>query len=71
MINLQTFTIALCVFKLAGIAIYAVDTLLPGTELGKQADAIRRNTINATTLSPYSVVVYNRWLLDNLTLFFY
>lgn len=45
MINLQTLAIALCVFSFAGIAMYAVDVMIPGTDgLIQQADAVRRST---------------------------
>ena len=44
--KVQTLAIALCVFTLAGLAMYALDILsVPGTDdLIQQADAIRRNT---------------------------
>ena len=45
MLKVQTLAIALCVFSFAGIAMYAVDILIPGTDdLIQQADAIRRST---------------------------
>jgi hypothetical protein len=46
MLKVQTLAIALCVFTLAGFAMYAVDILnVPGTDdLIQQADAIRRST---------------------------
>jgi hypothetical protein len=45
MTNLQTLAIALCVFSFAGVAMYAVDMIMPGTDsLIQQADAIRRST---------------------------
>ena len=44
--KVETLAIALCVFTLAGFAMYAVDILnVPGTDdLIQQADAIRRST---------------------------
>jgi hypothetical protein len=43
--KVQTLAIALCVFTLAGVAMYAVDMVMPGTDnLIQQADAIRRST---------------------------
>ena len=44
--KVQTLAIALCVFSLAGLAMYALDILsVPGTDdLIQQADAIRRST---------------------------
>jgi hypothetical protein len=44
--KVETLAIALCVFTLAGFAMYAIDVLnLPGTDdLIQQADAIRRST---------------------------
>jgi hypothetical protein len=44
--KVQTLAIALCVFSLAGFAMYAVDILnVSGTDnLIQQADAIRRST---------------------------
>ena len=43
--KVETLAIALCVFTLAGLAMYAVDILnLPGTDVIQQADAIRRST---------------------------
>jgi hypothetical protein len=44
--KVETLAIALCVFTLAGFAMYAIDILnLPGTDdLIQQADAIRRST---------------------------
>jgi hypothetical protein len=51
MINLQTLAIALCVFSFVGVAMYAVDILIPGTDsLIQQADAIRRSTHSCTYL---------------------
>ena len=46
MLKVDTLAIALCVFTLAGFAMYAVDILiLTGTDnLIQQADAIRRST---------------------------
>ena len=52
MLKVETLAIALFVFSFAGIAIYAVDTLLPGTELVQQADAIRRSTHQCTNPIP-------------------
>ena len=43
--KVQTLAIAICVFTLAGVAMYAVDMVMPGTDnLIQQADAIRRST---------------------------
>jgi hypothetical protein len=43
--KVQTLAIALCVFSFAGVAMYAVDMIMPGTDnLIQQADAIRRST---------------------------
>ena len=46
MLKLQTLAIALSVFAMAGVAMYALDILnVPGTDdLIQQADAIRRST---------------------------
>lgn len=45
MLKVETLAIALCVFSFTGIAMYAVDVLIPGTDnLIQQADAIRRST---------------------------
>jgi hypothetical protein len=45
MLKVQTLAIALCVFTLAGFAMYAVDIVMPGTDdLIQQAEAIRRST---------------------------
>ena len=46
MLKVQTLAIALCVFALAGLAMYSLDLLnVPGTDdLIQQADAIRRST---------------------------
>ena len=51
--KVETLAIALCVFTLAGFAMYAVDILnLPGTDdLIQQADAIRRSTHQCVELS--------------------
>jgi hypothetical protein len=52
--KVQTLAIALCVFTMAGFAMYAVDILnLPGTDdLRQQADAIRRSTHQCSNPSP-------------------
>jgi hypothetical protein len=42
--KLETVAIVLCVSMLAGLAIYTVSILVPGTDLIQQADAIRRST---------------------------
>jgi hypothetical protein len=39
--KLETLAIVLCVSMLAGLAIYTVSILVPGTDLIQQADAIR------------------------------
>ena len=54
MLKVQTLAIALCVFTVAGFAMYAVDILnLPGTDdLIQQADAIRRSTHQCSNPSP-------------------
>jgi hypothetical protein len=46
MVKLQTLAIALSVFAMAGLAMYALDILnVPGTDdLLQQADAIRRSS---------------------------
>ena len=46
MMKVETIAIALCVFTMAGLAMYALDILnVPGTDdLLQQADAIRRST---------------------------
>jgi hypothetical protein len=46
MLKVQTLAIALCVFALAGLAMYSLDLLnVPGTDdLIQQVDAIRRST---------------------------
>jgi hypothetical protein len=48
--KVETLAIALCVFTLAGFAMYVVDILnMPGTDdLIQQADAIRRSTHQCT-----------------------
>ena len=51
--KVETLAIALCVFSLAGFAMYALDILnVPGTELVQQADAIRRSTHQCTNPIP-------------------
>jgi hypothetical protein len=54
MLKVETLAIALCVFTLAGLAMYAIDILnLAGTDdLIQQADAIRRSTHQCSNLSP-------------------
>ena len=49
--KVETLAIALCVFAMAGLAMYALDILnLPGTDdLIQQADAIRRSTHQCAT----------------------
>lgn len=42
--KLETLAIALCVSMFAGLAVYAIDILLPGDGLIQQAAAIRRST---------------------------
>ena len=46
MLKVETLAIALCVFTLAGLAMYALDILnIPGADhLVQQANAIRRST---------------------------
>ena len=52
--KVETLAIALCVFSVTGIAMYAVDILIPaGTDnLIQQADAIRRSTHQCSNPSP-------------------
>jgi hypothetical protein len=51
MLKVETLAIALCVFTLAGFAMYALDILnIPGADhLIQQANAIRRSTHQCST----------------------
>ena len=49
MLKVQTFALVLCALSLAGLAMYTIEILNPGTEIVQQAEAIRRNTHQCAT----------------------
>jgi hypothetical protein len=54
--KLETLAVVLCVSMLAGLAIYTVSILVPGTDLIQQAEAIRRSTHTCSFPEPLKCV---------------
>ena len=44
MLKVQTLALMLCALSLAGLAMYTIEILNPGTEIVQQAEVIRRST---------------------------
>jgi hypothetical protein len=52
--KLETLAVVLCLSMMAGLGVYTVSILVPGTDLIQQAEAIRRSTHSCPAYWPWN-----------------